>query len=315
MTAKMLVSVIVPSHNAERWIESALRSVLAQTHRHLEIIAVDDCSTDSTGERLAALADRDRRIRLLRTTRNLGSGSARNLALDAARGDWIALLDADDRYRPDRLERLLDAAGRENVAIVADNLNLVSEHGTWQGLSWPDITAPMIVDAEAFVRGNDWGVQHRFALGYAKPVFKRALVESRGLRYRSDLRIAEDYHFLLSLLLGGERMLVLPDALYDYMQRPDSVSRKPTEQDLTTLLGAIGELRDAAVSEPVRAALERQQRTLLPYLGYAGFTSAVRQRRPVRAAQALAREPRALKLVARYGVTKISGWLRGNSSP
>ncbi len=103
-----LVSVIIPAYNAERYIEETLESVFKQTHDRLEVILVDDGSTDGTGARVRAYRDRVRYIQQA----NAGVGAARNRGLDAAAGDYIAFLDADDLWRPERLEVALEVASR-----------------------------------------------------------------------------------------------------------------------------------------------------------------------------------------------------------
>ncbi|CUA95605.1 glycosyltransferase family 2 protein [Thiomonas bhubaneswarensis] len=94
-----LVSVLIPAYNAQATIAQTLDSLLAQTHRHLEIVVVDDGSTDATWEVLQPYADR---VRLIRQA-NAGIGAARNVSVQAARGDYIALLDADDLCMPTRM--------------------------------------------------------------------------------------------------------------------------------------------------------------------------------------------------------------------
>jgi succinoglycan biosynthesis protein ExoO len=311
MKPQARVSVIVPAHNCERWIDGSLRSALAQSLDDLEVIVVDDSSTDGTAQRLAALAADDPRVRVLRPTRRMGAAGARNLALDAARGEWIALLDADDRIHPSRLARMIEAADRSNVDIVADNLNKVAEDGTPLGRIWPAITADMLIDAETFVLGNRWGAADRPGLGFAKPVFRHALVESPRMRYRENLRIGEDYHFLLALLLGGSRMLLLAEAMYDYTIRATSASHSLREQDLQVLLRAGNEIRQASPSPSVRAALAQQLRTLEDLIAYFGFAAAVKRGKILRAVGTLARRPGAVHLVARNGWQWMSRRARG----
>lgn len=112
------VTVIVPAFNAACTIREALDSVCVQTMRSIEIIVVDDGSTDSTPEVLRDAADRDGRIRVFRKE-NGGVSSARNLGLAEARGTWVAFLDADDRMAPDYLQSLLDAAALGTDVVIA----------------------------------------------------------------------------------------------------------------------------------------------------------------------------------------------------
>jgi len=106
-----LVSVVVPCYNAAETVAEAIGSVLAQSHRNLECLAVDDGSTDETLTLLEKLAAQDDRVRVLRHEggANRGVAASRNLALDHAAGAWIALLDADDAWLPEKLEVQLKA--------------------------------------------------------------------------------------------------------------------------------------------------------------------------------------------------------------
>lgn len=102
-----LVSVITPAYNAAAFIGDAVRSVQAQTFQDWELIVVDDCSGDGTGAVVERLASEDPRIRLIRRAENGGSAASRNIALKAATGRYIAFLDADDLWLPEKLERQL----------------------------------------------------------------------------------------------------------------------------------------------------------------------------------------------------------------
>jgi glycosyltransferase involved in cell wall biosynthesis len=113
-----LVSVVIPCYNAAGFIERTLRSVLAQTHRELEVIVVDDASTDESAALVEQMARNDPRVRLLRRTRNAGTpGAPRNEGVAAAGGEWIAFLDADDLWHPSKLELQLTAL-REHGALM-----------------------------------------------------------------------------------------------------------------------------------------------------------------------------------------------------
>ena len=99
-----LVSVVLPNHDRARSIVRAIRGVLAQTHRNLELIVVDDASTDNSVALIEAEAARDPRVRLIRHPANRGAAAARTTGIEAARGDLIAFQDSDDQWLPDKLE-------------------------------------------------------------------------------------------------------------------------------------------------------------------------------------------------------------------
>ena len=104
-----LISVIVPVYNAAEYLPRCIESILCQTHRNLDILLIDDGSTDGCGEVCDSYAREDSRIRVIHQ-QNSGVSTARNAGLDAARGDWIGFVDADDWIEPEMYETLLRTA-------------------------------------------------------------------------------------------------------------------------------------------------------------------------------------------------------------
>lgn len=209
------VSVIVAAFNVEAYIARAIRSVQAQTMASLEIMVSDDHSGDQTCSIVEGFARQDSRIRLLRTNVNGGVGSARNRAIDAARGTWIAVLDADDTWKPERLERLIDVAEASNCAIVADNyLRLDDSTGLETGAAFYEprpvssLTASRLLHSE-----HPFG---RVRFGLLKPLVRRQFLERRGIRYATEIHYAEDFHFLMRVLLEGGAGVLVSDPYYVY---------------------------------------------------------------------------------------------------
>src|SRR5262245_9882120 len=115
------VSVIMPAYNVEPFVAEAARSVLAQTFRDLELVVVDDGSTDGTADVVAAIAATEPRVRLVRQP-NRGLAGARNTAMRMARGDIFALLDSDDLWEPEFLgEQVAILDARPSIDIVTGN--------------------------------------------------------------------------------------------------------------------------------------------------------------------------------------------------
>src|ERR1700719_2584369 len=117
----MTISVLIAADNASPFLHRAVRSALAQTLAPLEVLIINDASTDNTLDVAKALASEDSRVRVISLAANGGAGAARNAGLDAARGDWVAILDADDAYVPSRLARLKSACTGTNADVVLDN--------------------------------------------------------------------------------------------------------------------------------------------------------------------------------------------------
>lgn len=112
-----LVSIITPTYNAERTIASCIESVIAQTYLDWEMLITDDCSQDSTVKIVEQYAASDARIRLIRLEKNGGAGAARNRSITEAQGRYIAFLDADDRWMPNKLQRQVEFMQQHQVKV------------------------------------------------------------------------------------------------------------------------------------------------------------------------------------------------------
>lgn len=113
-----LVSIIVPVYNAGAFIEDTIRMVLAQTYTQWELLLVDDCSKDDSRAKIETFCEQDERIRLIARERNGGAAEARNMGMDNAGGRYIAFLDADDVWLPEKLEKELRFMEEKNAAFA-----------------------------------------------------------------------------------------------------------------------------------------------------------------------------------------------------
>ena len=129
MDKSPLVSVIMPAYNAERFVEEAINSVISQTLTDWELLVIDDCSTDDTQRIVAEFAEKDSRIQFLVNEANMGVAETRNKGLALCRGQYIALLDSDDYYKPDMLQKMVECATKTKADIVYCSYELVDEQG------------------------------------------------------------------------------------------------------------------------------------------------------------------------------------------
>lgn len=128
-----LVSIIVPAYKAASHIPATIESVLAQTYPRWEMLIADDCSPDNTRSVIADWAARDERIKLIALPRNGGPAAARNGALAQAQGRWVAFLDSDDLWLPQKLERSLALAQQTQAALVYTGYRRISVDGSRTG--------------------------------------------------------------------------------------------------------------------------------------------------------------------------------------
>ncbi len=126
---KNLVSILMPSYNAENYILEAIESIQQQTHTNWELILVDDCSTDNTVSIATAIANQDSRIRIYKLPQNSGTGIARNTALSNTIGNYIAFLDADDVWKPNKLQVQLQFMQQHKLPFTFSFYECMNEAG------------------------------------------------------------------------------------------------------------------------------------------------------------------------------------------
>ncbi len=218
---KPLISVIVPAYNIEKYIKDCLDSLLAQTYRDLEILVVDDGSTDNTGRIADEYAEKDSRIRVIHQE-NRGLSGARNAALPEAKGEWIGFTDGDDRIEKDMYENMIEAALKEDADIALCAYRAVyegkddgDEEGTFSGetyvLSREEALDAFVCDNRSF---------HIYYSVWSK-LFKKDLI--RDLSFPQG-RNSEDILFSTKALLAAEKAVFVDRPLYLYAaSRPDSI--------------------------------------------------------------------------------------------
>jgi len=224
-SAEVSVSVVVPTYCAEQTLLRAVHSVLTQSLRDLELIIVDDASSDGSWELICELLPRDERIRAIRHKSNHGKPVAMNRAIGLARGRWLAVLDADDWYHPDRLAILVETGERFGVDMVADNQFLYdAPAGRVVSTAWPENSAMWPLGLDDYLTGSN--AYETFNLGMLKPVIRLDFMHRVGLFYEEKARHGQDFFHLLQFYLSGGRAVICDRALYFYTQPFGRISRK-----------------------------------------------------------------------------------------
>lgn len=217
MAQKPLVSIVTPAYKAEPYIGQAIESVLAQTMPDWELIIVDDCSPDNTAQVVERYLD-DPRIKLLHNEQNMGASVARNRALEVAQGEWITLLDPDDWYAPNRLERMLTVAHETGHQVVIEPFIKYFQETQQMELSRPSYRysipqVPTYYDVYQYVLGHFGG----------KPLMHHDLIRKDRLRYIPGLVKGEDYIFHLQVIYRAKGFILLPEPLHFYRVHPSSI--------------------------------------------------------------------------------------------
>lgn len=205
------VSVLMPAYNMDRFLPAAMDSIFGQTFPDFEVVVVDDGSTDSTGEVLAGYEDP--RLHIVRHGRNNGLAAAYNTAINAARGEYVAVMDADDVSLPTRLERQMEfLAANPHVGVLGANYQPIDDHGRPSG---PPTAVPTL-------SGHiHWMLHMHNCVNHPAAMIRRALLVSLG-GYR-DAAAALDYDLWVRAA-PMTRLANLSDVLVLYRQHDSNVS-------------------------------------------------------------------------------------------
>lgn len=275
-SAAPLISVVMANYQAGEKIVAAIESVLRQSLGDLELIVCDDASTDNSTALVEQFMRTDPRVSLIRSPANGGPARCRNRGLEAARGSWIAIVDADDIIHPERFERLLAAASHGGVDIVADDLLHFYEDGSPATLLLDrHCDTPFEVSAAQWIGA---GLDGTASLGYLKPVIRATALGT--LRYDESLRIGEDYDLVLRLLLEGTSMAVFPEPFYLYRRHSGSISHRLSGADLTAMIDSQRAMtvRLGALPESIAAAFAARDAKLSQGRQFEALVKAIKGR-------------------------------------
>ena len=233
-----LISVIVPVYNVEGFLDQCLESIVAQSYRNLEILVVDDGSTDSSGDKCDRWAERDERIRVIHQP-NGGLSAARNSALDAMSGEWVIMVDSDDVLHPEAAATLLATIQRHQADIAVGDYMIIGEN---EAPHWPAVSGP-----EATC--HDFSQQEAISAVF----YQQGLTHSAWARvYRSELfndirypvgRLYEDLAIIYPLLKKCKKIVKIDTIVYGYRQRESSILGyfSPRRADVLNICEALEE--------------------------------------------------------------------------
>jgi len=206
-----LISVITPAYNAERFIAGTIESVQAQTYENWEMIIVDDQSSDQTAQIVASYAQADHRIQLHQLEENSGAAVARNTAMRQAKGRYIAFLDSDDQWFPEKLEKQLAFMQEKKIAFSFTKYVRMEEDGT---LRDNESKAPESVGYHDLMK--------HCVIGCLTVMIDR---DQTGNVEMVNIRTRQDYAYWLALTKKGFRAYGLPEVLAKYRIVENSISR------------------------------------------------------------------------------------------
>lgn len=228
------ISVIVPVYNVEKYLPECLDSVIHQTYGDLEVILVDDGSTDGSGRICDDYAARDPRIAVIHQD-NAGVSAARNQGLFRARGKYVYFLDSDDYIERNALETLVNIADRERLELLMFGYDWVYGVGIQESMPAVSHGAPT---ERQLCYQLQTGLEMLKIENYSsvwRSIFKRDFLISLGLTFKKSVINLEDMLFMFFVCFHARRALCVPTVLYHYRCRPGSASRSFNERYVNSM--------------------------------------------------------------------------------
>ena len=223
-----LISVIVPVHNGEAYLEKCIESIAMQDHEALEILVVNDGSTDATAEICSRLCRRHENMRVIDLP-DLGVSVARNRGLEQAKGDYITFVDADDRMRPGMLRRLFEMLQETESDMAGCQFAVWGTEEEWKQLAEAGDASPDMKKSQAVkIYNSDCYLKESLLRGNTRcwsKLYRRSLITR--VRFRQGLSIGEDMLFLVELLPHIKQAVETEWPGYGYYQNPGGVMRRP----------------------------------------------------------------------------------------
>ncbi|MBQ6502923.1 MAG: glycosyltransferase family 2 protein [Flexilinea sp.] len=244
-----LVSVIVPVYNVDAYLEKCVHSITNQTYQKLEIILVNDGSTDQSAEICKRLAEQDNRINFI-SQKNKGQSAARNNGLRTATGEYIAFIDGDDFWDHDMLEYL--------IALLKEDDSQISVCGV-RHIGFPDVEDPEINDGQRKSYSGIEAAKHTllgangFSGSACHALFQRDPIMND--EFFLEGHIFEDLEYMVRLMLKADKVSVSRLRKYNYCYRPDNSSSKSTRKRKEDL---------DAVIEQLKTLIKEKQPSLMP---------------------------------------------------
>ena len=259
MSAK--ISVVVPLYNKRDYLKLSVDSILNQTHKNIEVLIVDDCSTDGSLELCRELYGQDDRVKILKQPKNMGPGAARNTGIRRAEGKYIVFVDGDDEILPDRLRKMFDVAEKFNAEIVHNThflfplpdengniplqliggVDLFPVSGNLNGDDYTEIT-PLSDDLAS--RLEDWK-NRKINWSVCSKMFRRSFLVDNNI-YLSDMKFGEDMVFCFECLFKAKNYVMMPGGEYVYRVVPTSLTRgkKSSAYIITALKSEMGAVQN-----------------------------------------------------------------------
>ena len=235
-----LISIIIPVYNVADYLSRCIKSVLSQSYTNIEVILIDDGSTDGSCGICDDYAGKDDRIKVIHQ-QNDGVSSARNAGIDIATGEYIGFVDSDDWIEPDMYEKLFNAVNGSGKRIAVCGY-VEEREGNKYSLNWlcPELAG--VVSRDTVL--HDIAYVSYFGQSMCNKLFSRSLFESDyPTRVDTGLHVGEDALFVIGAFLKTDGLVYVPESLYHYWQRSDSAMHLFNDKSLSVLRALDGVLK------------------------------------------------------------------------
>ena len=236
MDSGLLLSIVMPVYNAENYIDKAVESVLSQSYRSIELILVNDCSTDGSGKKCEAWADRDERVRVFHLDENSGAGRARNFGIEKATGTYLTFVDSDDEIDRNLYETLFDLCGGKQYDAVVWGMTERYYNDKGEAVSENYVTVEdAFYESAREVRKKVIDLEKKTLFGYqCNHLYKLNIVKEHDILFR-PCHLYEDYFFNLSYIEYVSSMAVSSCTGYFYNKRMNQSLTKQFVADYVQL--------------------------------------------------------------------------------
>lgn len=229
------VSIVIPIYNVEKYLPECLDSVINQTYKDLQIIVIDDGSTDSSGKICDQYAEKDNRITVIHQ-KNAGAANAKNTGLDNVKGEYLAFADSDDWVELNWIETLVNAMEKYDVDVVECGFDNVFVNEVEEGKVYTE--GEMLTTEEYFKQYNENWV----SVIFCNKLFKSSL--SIDIRFRKERRCIDDEFYTYKVVSNGKRLARVKDILYHYRQRETSAVHQNEKKSLQMTDDALDVLKE-----------------------------------------------------------------------
>ena len=235
------VSVIIPVYNVEPYLEKCLDSLINQTLKDIEIICINDCSTDNSLNILEQYKNKDERIKLINLKENKGAAIARNEGLKIAKGEYLGFVDPDDYVDLNFYEELYKKAKQDDADIVKAKRKTYGIDGD---IAMTDLNENIIKSGNKFIFSYEWW----------SAIYKKDLIEKNNILFPIECRKAQDIVFLFRCVLNSNKLSLIDNVFYNYVRRENSldmgeISLDKVKSNLTAIKLILNDLNKSDLYE------------------------------------------------------------------